>query len=154
MITVPFAPECRQWGQMPAGGGQATKCQKQSWEANWKKWFVTTNNVVGYIAMMDTDPEQNLVDVPESWDAYELDPTFVNSRREAIVIFISWFVAMCWAVPYCYYNGYNIADPTDIPTTFGIPSWIVWGIGAPWIAADLFTTWFCARPQRRTTWHS
>ncbi len=95
--------------------------------------------------MMNTDSEQNSVDFEESWDAYELDPTFVNSRREAIVIFISWFVAMCWAVPYCYFNGYNIADPADIPTTFGIPSWVVWGIGAPWIAADLFTTWFCFR---------
>ncbi|MBA62015.1 MAG: hypothetical protein CMJ76_06575 [Planctomycetaceae bacterium] len=74
---------------------------------------------------------------------YELDPTFLNSRREAIIVFICWFVAMCWAIPYCYFNGYNVADPSQIPTTFGIPSWIVWGIGAPWVAADVFTYWLC-----------
>ncbi len=86
--------------------------------------------------------DQGQVQQEES-QQYVLDPTFVNSRREAIVVFLCWFVAMCWAVPYCYFNGYNIADPADMPTTFGCPSWIIWGIAAPWIVADLFTTWFC-----------
>ena len=92
---------------------------------------------------MGTDGEQVVPESSQTAVQYELDPTFVNSRREAIVIFFCWFVAMCWAVPYCYFNGYNIADPAEIPTTFGIPSWIIWGIGAPWLAADIFTTWFC-----------
>ena len=73
----------------------------------------------------------------------EPDPTFVNSRREAIVIFCTWFVALIWAVTYCKINGYDIEDPANIPTTLGMPSWVVWGIAAPWLAADLFTTWFC-----------
>jgi len=73
----------------------------------------------------------------------ELDPTFVNSRREACIIFCAWLVALCWCVPFCYLNGYNVADPENIPTTFGMPSWVVWGIAVPWIAADVFTVWFC-----------
>ena len=76
-------------------------------------------------------------------DKNQYDPTFVNSRREAIVIFGSWVVALIWAVPYCYLNGYNVADPENIKTVFGIPAWLFWGIAAPWIVANLFTTWFC-----------
>ncbi|MCP3695876.1 MAG: hypothetical protein GY917_26995 [Planctomycetaceae bacterium] len=76
-------------------------------------------------------------------DREQYDPTFVHSRREAVVIFCSWVVALIWAVPYCYLNGYNVADPENIKTVFGIPAWLFWGIAAPWIAANLFTTWFC-----------
>ena len=76
-------------------------------------------------------------------DKSQYDPTFVNSRREAIVIFGSWVVALIWAVPYCYLNGYNVTDPENIKTVLGIPSWLFWGIAAPWVAANLFTTWFC-----------
>ena len=69
---------------------------------------------------------------------------FLNSRREAIVIFGSWFVALCWSVPYCYINGYgHQVDPETFSTTMGIPSWLFGGILLPWIIADLFTTWVC-----------
>jgi hypothetical protein len=73
----------------------------------------------------------------------EYDPVFLHARREAIVIFCTWVVALLWAVPYCYMYGYNVADPSKIKTVFGIPSWLFWGIAAPWIVANLFTTWFC-----------
>ena len=69
---------------------------------------------------------------------------FLNSRREAIVIFGSWFVALCWSVPYCYFNGYgHTVDAETFSTTLGMPSWLFTGILLPWIAADLFTTWVC-----------
>ena len=76
-------------------------------------------------------------------DGEQYDPTFVHSRREAVVIFCSWVVALLWAVPYCYLNGYNVADPENIKTVLGVHAWLYWGIAAPWIAANLFTTWFC-----------
>ena len=75
-----------------------------------------------------------------------LQPTrvFLNSRREAIVIFGAWFVALCWSVPYCYINGYGQqVDPETLNTIMGIPSWLFGGILMPWIIADLFTTWVC-----------
>lgn len=69
---------------------------------------------------------------------------FLNARREAIVIFGSWFVALCWSVPYCYINGYgHQVDPETFSTTMGIPTWLFGGILLPWIAADAFTTWVC-----------
>ena len=69
---------------------------------------------------------------------------FLNSRREAIVIFGSWFVALCWSVPYCYIYGYgHQVDPETFRTTMGIPSWLFGGILLPWIVADVFTTWVC-----------
>ena len=74
----------------------------------------------------------------------EYDSLFLNSRREAIVIFCVWLAAFAWAVPYCYLNGYQTNfDPDNFATVWGIPSWLFWGIFAPWIVADLFTTWFC-----------
>lgn len=74
---------------------------------------------------------------------FEYDSFFLNSRREAIIIFLSWVVAFAWAVPYCYINGYGVENPAEIPTTLGVPSWLLWGIAMPWLVADIFTTWFC-----------
>lgn len=75
-------------------------------------------------------------------DKEQYDPTFVHARREAIVIFCAWLVGLLWAVPFCYYFGYNV-EPEDVTTVLGIPTWLFWGIAVPWIAADIFTTWFC-----------
>jgi len=86
----------------------------------------------------DLAPDQ----MPEP-EEMEYDPVFLHARREAIVIFCTWLVALIWAVPYCYIYGYNVADPSQIKTVFGIPSWLFWGIAVPWIVANVFTTWFC-----------
>lgn len=67
-----------------------------------------------------------------------------HSRREAVIIFCVWIAAILWAVPYCYMNGYpRQFDPETFPTVFGVPAWLFWGIAAPWLVADVFTTWFC-----------
>ena len=81
---------------------------------------------------------------PNEKDRAELDPVFLNSRREAIVIFAIWVLAMLWAVPYCFFNGYYLnLDPENLRTIWGIPNWVFWGIVVPWLAADIFTIWFC-----------
>lgn len=72
------------------------------------------------------------------------DPVFLHARTEAIIIFCVWAAGLLWAVPFCYFNGYvGHVDPQHIETIWGIPSWLFWGIFVPWIAADVFTTWFC-----------
>ncbi|MDA1013030.1 MAG: hypothetical protein O3A00_01095 [Planctomycetota bacterium] len=71
----------------------------------------------------------------------EFDPVFLHARREAIVIFLAWAAALFWAVPYCYLTAYGIEG--EVPTVWGIPSWLFWGIAVPWVLADLFTVWFC-----------
>ena len=72
------------------------------------------------------------------------DPAFLHARREAWVIFFIWLAALLWSVPYCYRYGYvESFDGAAFSTTFGIPSWLFWGIGAPWLAANVATTLFC-----------
>ena len=70
------------------------------------------------------------------------DLTFLHARREALIIFAVWVLALFWAVPYCYFNGYGL-NPAELETVWGVPSWVFWGIGAPWILANIFTFWFC-----------
>ncbi|MEO1998115.1 MAG: DUF997 family protein [Planctomycetaceae bacterium] len=74
----------------------------------------------------------------------EFAPVFLNSRREAYWIFCVWAIGLVWAVPFCYFNGYDeTVDVATFSTTMGIPTWLFWGILVPWIAADIFTVWFC-----------
>ena len=74
----------------------------------------------------------------------EYDSVFLNSRREAIVIFLIWLVAMLWTVPYCYLKGFTPPAPGElIETVAGIPAWVFWGIGLPWMIANVATISFC-----------
>lgn len=83
---------------------------------------------------------------PPSSDEFELDPVFLNSRREAVVIFGLWFLCFIWAVPVSYMMGYGQdIVPGNVPTIFGMPTWIFWGIVCPWLVADVVTTWLCFR---------
>lgn len=80
----------------------------------------------------------------KDFDSEPYDPVFLHARKEAWVIFRVWLVAMLWAVPFCYYTGYvDEFDPDSFSTTLGIPTWLFWGIGVPWLVADVVTTWFC-----------
>ena len=74
----------------------------------------------------------------------DYDPIFLNARREAIVIFLIWLVCLLWSVPFCYAYGYpEQYDAAEFSTLFGIPTWLFWGIAAPWLLANIATTWFC-----------
>lgn len=73
----------------------------------------------------------------------QYDPTFLNTRREAVVIFATWVVTLLWSVPYCYFAGYDL-NVAELKTVLGMPAWVVWGVAIPWIAASVFTIWFCA----------
>lgn len=75
------------------------------------------------------------------------DPVFLHARREAIVVFCTWLAALAWSVPYCYGNGYYTEpggfDPETFHLMWGLPEWVVWGLVVPWLAANVFTVWFC-----------
>jgi len=74
----------------------------------------------------------------------EYDPVFLHSRREAVIIFCLWVMALLWVVPFCYFNGYGgNVDPNTISMIMGVPTWLFWGIFVPWLVADVFTIWFC-----------
>lgn len=74
----------------------------------------------------------------------DYDPVYLNSRREALVIFGIFIAGLVWAVPYCYLTGYiGDFERGGLSTTLGIPTWLFWGIAVPWLIADLVTVWFC-----------
>lgn len=72
------------------------------------------------------------------------DTTFLNARREAALIFAVWVVLFLWSVPFCYHFGYGAGAETQ-GTVWGVPKWVVWGIGVPWLVADAFTIWLVTR---------
>ncbi len=72
------------------------------------------------------------------------DPVFLHARREAIVIVSLWLLAMLWVVPYCYLNGFHpVSNPADLKTIWGIPSWVFWGVGVPWLVCDVIAIGLC-----------
>jgi len=83
-----------------------------------------------------------------SSDGDRLDPVFLHTRREAIIILIVFCVALVWSVTWCYLAGYHEPDGKPITTVLGIPSWAFWGIGLPWLVVDLFTIWFCLKVMK------
>ena len=80
---------------------------------------------------------------PSTGDApARLDPVFVHARREALFILALWAACLIWTLGCSYLMGYNV-EPEEISTIGGIPAWIVWGVGAPWLLATVVTVWFC-----------
>ncbi len=74
-------------------------------------------------------------------DQREPDPVFRNARREALIILSVYATALVYTVGYCYLFGYN-RPALSVDSYWGIPSWVFWGVFAPWTACALFTTWF------------
>lgn len=71
------------------------------------------------------------------------DPVFLNSRREAKVIFFFWLCGLLWCVPSSYILGYGEKNAETMSVIWGVPTWLFWGIAVPWLVSDLLTTWFC-----------
>ncbi len=65
-------------------------------------------------------------------------PDYRRSRLEAIVAALIWFAAGLWTVGVSYYLGYD----TPARSIGGVPEWVVWGIGAPWVTFFLVHSWY------------
>ncbi len=74
----------------------------------------------------------------------EYDPDFLRSRREAFWIVAAWAVCMVWTLGYGALFGYDL-DAEKVTTTFGMPTWIFWGVALPWFLATVFSIWFAVR---------
>jgi hypothetical protein len=78
--------------------------------------------------------------------SHQPDPAFRHSRREAIIIMLVWAASTIYTCAYSYFFGYNRPDHPrgmqDIHLVLGMPSWIFWGVMAPWAVCALFTFWF------------
>jgi hypothetical protein len=64
-----------------------------------------------------------------------------SGRREAAVALGIWLCALIYSVTYCYLFGYRPADG-QLHFVIGIPSWVFWGIIAPWLACVALSWWF------------
>lgn len=75
----------------------------------------------------------------------ERDPVFVNARREAVVIILLFSTFCVWSVAACVTQGYLTRGKTleSVETTWGMPTWVFWGIFIPWIVVDGVALWFC-----------
>ncbi len=67
------------------------------------------------------------------------DPVLYSARREAVIVMSVFLTALCYTVGYCALFGYGEIDPESV---LGIPSWVMWGIVAPWMACLAFSAWF------------
>jgi len=78
-------------------------------------------------------------------EGQQLDPVLLHARRELKVILLAFAVCIVWCVTWCYAFGYGRPPGAPIPKTFGMPSWVFWGILVPWLVSDVFIAWFCFR---------
>jgi hypothetical protein len=78
-----------------------------------------------------------------AYDSY--DPVYLHASREAVVIVVLFTLFCAWSIAICYTLGYR--DPAEsaaeVSITFGMPTWVFWGLFVPWIVVDVIAVWFC-----------
>ena len=78
---------------------------------------------------------------PNPTKVAKFDRVFLNSRREAIVLLVAFSLFLVWTIVVSYVMGYQPPQQTA-DTIGGIPRWVFYGVGLPWITANVFTIWF------------
>jgi hypothetical protein len=76
------------------------------------------------------------------WDA-----VLVQSRRELIGILIIWMIFAVWVVGASALTGYRPAGE-EIDLVVGIPAWVFWSVGVPWLGSNVAIFWFCLRVMK------
>jgi hypothetical protein len=69
-----------------------------------------------------------------------------SSRREARFVAVVWLGACAWVCLYAWLFAYRPGDAGRL--TFGMPSWVVWGVLAPWMVCLAATVWFALAGMR------
>ena len=72
------------------------------------------------------------------------DPLVRDARREAAAVALVAVVATAYTVGYCALFGYG-REGEPIRFVLGFPSWVFWGILAPWGVCVLISAWFSWR---------
>ena len=72
------------------------------------------------------------------------DPVVRDCRREAAAVALIAIAAMGYSLVYCTLFGYGRAGE-PIRFVLGFPSWVFWGIVAPWGVCVLISGWFSWR---------
>lgn len=72
------------------------------------------------------------------------DPVYENTRRETLFIIGAWVFFCVWVVGVSLTTGYDV-DPDTMRIVMGMPAWVFWGVGLPWMAANIFIVWFALK---------
>ena len=75
-------------------------------------------------------------------DKGDWDAVFLQSRRELIGILLIWLVFAAWVLGAAYFLAY--AEPEgEVPLVLGMPAWVFWAVGVPWLGANIVIIAFC-----------
>ena len=111
------------------------------------------HGVTTYLFILNAHERSSLsVKSQDSWD-----PVFVNSKREAKFILLTFTIFAVYCLLYCWWDGFHNFSATassmasspegrdefDLKIVFGMPRWVFWGVFIPWIAAFVVTVFFC-----------
>jgi hypothetical protein len=69
------------------------------------------------------------------------DPVVKSGRREALFTLVMWLAAVIYTVGYCTLHGYG-PRPHDEHFVLWFPSWVFWGIVAPWLVCAIVSSLF------------
>jgi hypothetical protein len=64
-----------------------------------------------------------------------------TAHREAIVVLCTWTVALVYTIGYAAAFGYG-REGEPVRLVMGFPSWVFWGILAPWLLCIVISGWF------------
>lgn len=78
---------------------------------------------------------------PDPISPVSTDPVYQHAKRESGWILAIWFGFAAWVIGYSRMRGYDV-DPEQLTLTLGMPSWVFWGIAAPWFLANVVTILF------------
>ncbi len=71
------------------------------------------------------------------------DPVLISARREALIVFATWVIAMAYSLGYCARHAYG-RSIEDLKYIGGFPDWVFWGVVVPWGVCILFSWIFAA----------
>ena len=80
---------------------------------------------------------ENPLDAPER----DPDPLLVGARREALIVAVTFVLAITYTLTYCTYFGYN-RDPESLTFVLGFPDWVFYGILCPWAVCTVLACTF------------
>ena len=63
------------------------------------------------------------------------DSDLKQTLKEVKYLLLAWLFFASWVLIYCGFEAYG-QDHEDVKITFGMPSWVFWGIALPWICSN------------------
>ena len=78
----------------------------------------------------------------EDSNAEQFDTVFLHARRETLVLLVGFAFFLVWTIGVSWRLGYNQSEAELRQTVMGVPRWVFWGVGVPWMASNVFTIWF------------